>query len=283
MSSKGVIIIAKNNEAVDYVKMAAYAAHRVSHYLGLPTTLITDSENYAKEKFPEDTWDQIIKINAQSTVNLRHYQDGSLDNKELNFKNSNRASVYDLTPYDETILIDADYIISNNILSECFVQQKDLLLYKDAHDLGIERDTREFTYICDHGIDFYWATVVFFRKTEENKVFFDLIAHIESEWNHYRRLYQIKSSMFRNDYAFSIAIHIMNNHKKGNFVSPMPGTLYYTRGADFLEKIDNDTMWFTIESKDQGSYIATRLTGQSVHIMNKFSLDRSVNKELANV
>ena len=40
---RGVVIFAYNSEAIDYQIMAAWSAARISKYLGLPTTLITDS------------------------------------------------------------------------------------------------------------------------------------------------------------------------------------------------------------------------------------------------
>ena len=49
-------------------------------------------------------------------------------------------------------------------------------------------------------------------------MFFDLIKHIEENYIHYRNMYQFKTSVYRNDFAFSIAVHIMNGYQTGNFV-----------------------------------------------------------------
>ena len=38
---------------------------------------------------------------------------------------------------------------------------------------------------------------------------------------------------FRNDFAFSIAAHIMNGHTKGDFVHPRPQIILHTRQRHF--------------------------------------------------
>jgi len=85
---------------------------------------------------------------------------------------------------------------------------------------------------------------VYFRKTEANTIFFNLVKHIEQEWNHYRRVYQITSGLFRNDFAFSIAIHIMNGFQPGNFAQQLPGSMLYTTDKDVLWQMNEDEMMF---------------------------------------
>ena len=87
---------------------------------------------------------------------------------------------------------------------------------------------------------------MFFRKTKENKTFFNLVKHIQENWNHYKTLYQIRQSTFRNDFAFSIAIHIMNGYKQGNFAKPMPGKMFYTTDRDLLVGLDNTKFTFLV-------------------------------------
>ena len=117
------------------------------------------------------------------------------------------------------------------------------------------------------------------RKTEETQIFFDLVKHIEEEWTHYKRVYHIKSQLFRNDFAFSIAAHMLNGFYQGNFVSELPGSMLYTTDKDILWKIDNDEMMFLVEKKDYyGEYTAIRTKGQNIHVMNKFSLNRVIDE-----
>jgi hypothetical protein len=214
---------------------------------------------------------------------MRYFFDGALSKKSASFKNDNRAGVYDLTPYDETLILDTDYVISNNLLASCFESESDFMIYKKSDDVAKIRNEKEFDTISNTSVDFYWATVVYFKKTEANNIFFELVKHVEKEWNHYRRVYQITSMLFRNDFAFSIAIHIMNGFQKGSFAQQLPGSMLYTTDKDVLWQLDEDEMMFLVEKKDYlGEYTALKTRGQTIHVMNKSSLNRIIDKEFAN-
>jgi len=278
--SKGAILIARNNGRLDYIKQAVFLAKRISHYIQIPVSIITDSKDYLLDKFDSSVFDDIIEIPWTDKNNYnRLFYDGSLSHKTAPFKNDIRDQVYDLSPYDETLLLDTDYIISNDLLKSCFDMNDDIMMFKESYDIAKSRNEKEFKYVSDYSVDFYWATVVFFRKTPENKIYFDLIKHVKENWNHYRRVYQIKSELFRNDFAFSIAIHIMNGFDKGDFVKPLPGKHYYTIDKDILWKIENDEMLFLVEKeKYLGEYLPIKTKGNSIHVMNKFSLERVIDK-----
>jgi len=281
--SKGAFLIARNNGHIDYVKQAVFLAKRIKKYLNIPVTVATDSVDYLKDSFDIQVFDQIISLDYTNESNLRYFFDGALTKKTASFKNNNRASVYDLSPYDETLLMDTDYVVSNSLLKPVFNSSADFLIYKKSNDIAKVRDECEFDRISDTSVDFYWATVVYFRKTDTNRTFFNLVSHIEQEWNHYRRVYQITSSLFRNDFAFSIAIHIMNGFQSGNFAQQLPGSMMYTTDKDVLYKMTEDEMMFLIEKKDYlGEYTALKTKGQTIHVMNKQSLNRIIDEEFAN-
>ena len=282
--SKGALLIARNNGELDYVKQAIFLAKRIKKYLDIPTSVITDNIEYLKNCSDSDVFDKIIEIPRLETKNKRVYHDGTLFYKSASFKNDARHLAYDLTPYDETLLLDTDYIICNNLLKNCFSSNNDFMLFKKSEDIAKVRDEKEFRHVSDYGIDFYWATVIFFRKTELNKIFFDLVAHIRENWKHYLRVYQIDNPMFRNDFAFSIAIHTMNGFQKGDFAQELPGKHLYTIDKDILWELNQDNMLFLVEKKNYlGEYTAIRTQGQSVHVMNKFSLERIIEQETHNV
>jgi ribulose bisphosphate carboxylase small subunit len=142
-------------------------------------------------------------------------------------------------------------------------------------DLAGWRNTDEFERVNMFSIPFYWATAFIFEKNNTNQAFFDLVAYIKTNWNYYRMLYNIDSMLFRNDYAFSIAIHIMGGE---NFVTELPGTMTYTKDTDLLVDITDNQMQFLLEKKDYiGEYIAAKTQGLDIHVMNKFSLSRYID------
>lgn len=273
--SSGVVLIARNNAEIDYIKQAVFLAERVRKYLDLPTSLITDNKDYLETVYPNHIFDQVIEHKIDYANSFRRYNDGTFTKKHLEFKNTSRSFVYDLTPYEETLLLDTDYIISNDMFKICFDQKHDFLIFKDAVELSGWRDTSEFKTITPSGPDFYWATAVFFRKSDTNRIFFNLLRHVQDNWLHYRSLYQIHSTVFRNDFVFSIAIHIMNGFIQNSFAQPMPGKLFYTTDRDLLVNITDDEFTLLIEKqKSYGKYFPLKIKGSNLHIMNKFSLNR---------
>ena len=91
-------------------------------------------------------------------------------------------------------------------------------------------------------------------------------------------LYNIDQTAFRNDYAFSIAIHIMNGKTNGEFATDLPGTKKYTIDRDILLTIDGVKMKFLVEKENHlGEYMLAKTNGLDVHVMNKFSLSRFID------
>ena len=278
--SKGVLTFARNNSQVDYLKQAIFLAKRVRKYLNLPTTVATDSVDYLAEAYPnyKEVFDTVIELDWTDTHSLKRYYDGSITQKRLEFKNDSRCLAFDISPYDETILLDTDFIIADDVLKNCFDQDLDFLIYKNAYDLANFRDYSEFDYVSDTSVDFYWATCVFFRKTDTNNIFFDLIKHIQENWSYYNSVYQINSVTYRNDHAFSIAIHIMNGYQPGNFAGRMPGKLFYTTDKDLIVELIDKRFLFLVEKESHlGEYVPIRFQNSSVHVMNKFSLERVID------
>ena len=129
-------------------------------------------------------------------------------------------------------------------------------------------------------LNFWWATAIYFRKSPFNEVFFNLISFIEENWDHYRDVYQINTPLFRNDYALSIAIHIINGFNKGEFIAPLPGKHHYILDKDLLVSVKEDEMLLLVEQEHcLGQYTPITTKGQDIHVMNKFSLGRIINNE----
>jgi len=267
----GVLLFAFNNEQVDYVSQAQYLAKRIRKYLDLPTTLVTDDvERVVKFYNGKEVFDEILSSSIEQK-NHKTYQDGSLSKKVLEFKNFNRSDSYDLSPYDRTLVLDTDYIISNDLLAQAMKLPHELMMYKDSMDISGWRDTSEFKLISETSIDFWWATCIIFDKSERNNAFFDLVKHIKKNYEHYRNLYQVTTTVFRNDIAFSIANNIMGYTKE------LPGKMVYSTGKDILQKIKDDELTLLVEKHNRvGEYTLIKSKGVNLHVMNKFSLGRQI-------
>jgi hypothetical protein len=274
----GAILFAQNNTTVDYIKLAVFAARRIIDHLDIPVSMITDNKQWLINHYPDHPFDTIIEIPIETTPQQKYFNDGSLASQKLEWKNKSRSSVYDLTPYDRTLVLDSDYIISSNILKPALNNLHDFQIYKNSFDLASWRTTNEFKRINQYSIPFYWATTFIFNKTEIMQCFFDLIAYIKSNWLYFRNLYSIDHPVFRNDFAFSIAIHIMNGKTNGEFAIELPGIMSYSIDKDILVDIVDDKIHMLIEKQNHpGEYILSKTQGIDLHIMNKLSLSRFID------
>lgn len=293
-NTQGILVIARNNKQIDYIKQAYFLAKQIKKFLNLPTSVITDSIEYLEENYTDykDVFHNVIEVvydkidNADTKLlspsenhHIKSYRDGTNVEKRLPFKNNCRAYVYDVTPYEETLLLDTDIVVLNDIWKHCFNQEHDFLIYDESYDLAGFRDYSEFSYINNVGVKFYWATAVFFRKTQVNKIFFNLASHIQENWNHYRSVFQVGENLLRNDHVFSIAIHIMNGYQDGNFANKMPGKLFYTMDKDICWEISDNEITFLLEKQQyNGEYTLCKWKQHSIHVMNKYSLNRCIDK-----
>ncbi len=275
--TKGVLLFAQNNSSVDYTKLAIYAASRVKKFLNVPVSVVTNdvTKLVSNDKFK--IIDKIIELDEQSPY-TKFFYDGANTSVNLQWNNISRSSAYNLTPYDETLVIDVDYIVNSTTLAYCWQQDQDFLIYKTSFDLAQWRDQREFTYVSDHSIPFYWATTFWFRKTKFTESFFELVSHIKANWYYYKSIYQIHSTNFRNDYGFSIALHILSGFSTDYLIGHMPSKMYYITDRDFLVSINDSTMNFLVEKEGSvNEYIHAKTHGLDVHVMNKFSLLRAID------
>jgi hypothetical protein len=275
--TKGVLLFALNNSEINYIKMAEDAAKRIHKFLNVPVSVITDSDS-AKQIAEESLFDNVIVVEPEA-YHLKRFHDGDKIAKS-HWKNSHRNSSFDLSPYDETLVVDVDYVVNSDVLSYCWNQPHDFLIYKKAFDLGQRKDVSNFTHISDYSIPFYWATVFYFRKTDQVEQFFALVSHVKAHWRYYKFLFQIQSSSFRNDFAFSVAIHIMNGYSSGDFAKALPGKLFYTLDRDiFVKKKERDFYFLVEKEKEENEYIPLKVSNNDVHIMNKYSLLRMLEND----
>lgn len=270
--SKGVLLFALNTE-LRYTDLAEISVKRIKKHLSLPVTIVVNDEyNDASKLF-----DQVIKI-EELQVQHRVINDGADLSTKIKWLNFSRADAYELSPYDETLVLDVDYVINSSHLNVCFTLGKDFLIFNDSFDLSNTRNLNEFKTITPFGIKFYWATVFYFKKTLRNEIFFTLIKYIKDNWLYYCNLYNIKETKFRNDFAFSIAIHLFFNSVPTDKFGYIPGKKFFTIDKDYLIKIKEDKMEFLLSNEIDTKLQPAAVNTMDVHVMNKNSILRVYNE-----
>lgn len=282
-SSRGAVIFGINNEKIDYIELAVICARLARRNAGIQNTcLITDK--HSKEYFEGQgrslgeffTHIRLIPDEPEVFENRRAYRDTRYYHVDAQFKNNSRSLAYELSPFDETLLIDCDYLLFSPALNAVWGSDEEVMINKSAIDLfGNELTGPEFR-LNPFGIRMYWATVIYFRKGKKAKTLFDLVEHIKENWSFYKALYEVPGHLYRNDYAFSIALHVLSGYtEEANVVSSLPyPSLLTALDTDQLFKVrsEADVSVFANDPVETWKFYVARLKGLDLHCMNKISL-----------
>jgi len=201
--SRGALLFAFNNPKYDYYAMAEYTAKRINHFLNIPVTLVTDESSIPNK--PNYKFDDVICIDADKS-NKR-----SWSKKDTGmWINKGRYHAYELSPYDETLLLDVDYVVNSNQLLKVFDTIDDFGCHNNVSFL-MQPDAEQ-EMLSRYSYNTLWATVVGFRKTNRCKQIFECLEMVQNNYEHYANLHNFISHMFRNDYALTLAVRIANGH-----------------------------------------------------------------------
>ena len=209
--STGVLIYSFDTPKNKYSKITKRCISHIRHHLDLPITVIGDQ-----------TFDHADSVVIQPQKhNKRRY------NRQLvPWYNMERADAYWHSPYDTTILIDSDYFVLSKQLLNLSHNANDILIHNRVHDITGRNNIQSSHEAL---IPIVWATVVIFKKNNFVEKVFQMIKHVQTHYQHYKRLYRIKFDSFRNDYAFAIALHQMYGQYKNEYAIP---TAMHMMGAD---------------------------------------------------
>jgi hypothetical protein len=273
--TRGILIIAHNSRQVDYAKTAIIAGGFARKNLGLPVSLVTDKAtlNWMKESgtFQKafEIFDNIIETTRPQITNYRNLHDG-LKADNVPFINATRSSAYELTPYDQTLLIDSDFLIMTDDLNRYWDTKHSVLVSDSMNDLVGNRIGVLDRWTSETGVQLFWATTVMFTKNNTAKTFFNLVEYVKENYNYYSDLFRFDSRQYRNDISFSVALHIMSGFEKP--VNSLPPIL--TSGSkDILESIGCDGSLKILTNVGEEFALAS-IKNRDVHIMNKQSLIR---------
>ena len=247
--TKGILLFCFDTSDTQYHKILQRSIPLLQKNLQLEITVVTDIDTF--KKMPH-----LGRINYK----LIEPQTG---NQKLHkeWKNLDRCDAYDLSPYDQTLVLDIDYFCFTDNLLQVFDTNYNFLIPTEAHDVSGRKS-------MDHRkrslIPMVWATVFYFKKGKESKTIFQTIKYVKSYYAHFVDLYRITARNFRNDYAFAIALKQLNGFKKFN---TMPYTLA-TLPADCK----------VVEMNDKGiGYTWLNnynfVINQDVHVLDKESIN----------
>jgi hypothetical protein len=262
----GALIFAFNNKEIDYVSLARWCAGNVRRHLGIPVCLVTDSQDQDLSGF-----DQAICIGPVSLgiANQRYFSDY---NTNVVWHNTTRSDVYNLTPWERTLVLDADYVVASDQLKLLLDADLDFLAHKDGYDVTGLNNFEDLNSFGRNWMPMWWATVMMFRKSKQAELIFSTMQMVRDNWQHYRNLYGISQSTFRNDFALSIALGIVNGHTLDH--PSIPWNLASLTPDQKLTQLDTDRYRVEFVTPDNKSrYIELH---QDFHAMGKKQLGEIV-------
>lgn len=169
--NRGFCVFAQNNETTDYVRQAYALALTVKHYCpGEKICLIT---NDSLTETQRSVFDDVVKI---------PWTDQSRDS---NWKIENRWKTYHASPYERTIVMDADMLVLNDI-SHWWKELEKRKLYFTSNVRTyrgeiVSSDYYRKTFVANHLPNLY-SGVYYFEKCEQAKAFFVLLELIVANW-----------------------------------------------------------------------------------------------------
>lgn len=196
--TRGVLLFAFNSPKFDYYKMAVATAKRVNHFLNLPVTVVTDE--LSVDPRSSYKFDNVV----YTTPDMSNKRDWGI------WINKGRYQAYEFSPYDETILLDTDYMVNSDRLLKTFELPTDFCCHDTTNFLmhpGLPQEV-----LSAYSFKTLWATVVKFNKTTRAKQIFETLEMVQKNFNHYATIHGFIASTYRNDYALTIAERIVNGH-----------------------------------------------------------------------
>jgi hypothetical protein len=203
MSDKGYLILAQNSND-DYVRLAYVLALsiKLTQTGTTSVSLVTDIPDAVPAHY-RSVFDHIIEI---------PWFDDAL---ESDWKIENRWKIYHVTPYDQTILLDADMLFLSDVSHwwDYLEQNHDLFICHDVMTYRNELVTDRFYRRAFKSNDLpdIYSAFTYFKKSETAELFWKSVETIAKNWQKFYSLYitEDRPKHLSMDVVFSLAIKLL--------------------------------------------------------------------------
>lgn len=174
--SRGFIIVAQNSGNINYLDCAALLCESIKKVMpNESVTLLTDVET----SIPHFDYIKTFPYGDQC--------------KDKTWKLDNDWQVYDASPYDRTIKIEADFYITRSITHWWDVlEHRDLnictTIRNHKNEISGERFYRQF--IDKNNLPDTYNGLVYFKKSDVAKTFFQYVKTLFQNWDKFKNIYK---------------------------------------------------------------------------------------------
>ena len=255
----GALLFAFDSE-IQYTKLAIECARRIKEYLDIPVTLVTD------KSVDTDMFNSQVIVDRGKDTNRRFFIDRQAATTWFNF---GRNAALDLSPYDRTLLVDADYMLNSSDLLPFLESSQPFLCHRHVHSVHVP--TPRLQTFGTKNTHMWWATVVIFdRNSNFTQDVFDVWKMVEQNYKHYADLFGFSSRQYRNDYALSIALLLCNGNVHPQQCE-LPWPLLNVDTEVEVSNINN-TWWIEYTNANRKKKICVK--HHDLHIMCKSYLEK---------
>ena len=156
-----------------------------------------------------------------------------------NWKLQNDWQVYECSPYDETIKLEADMYIPNSLdyLWDTLGQRDVVVCDTIRNFKGEISNVRAYRkFIDDNNLPECYNAITYFKKSDTAKKFFEIVRDVFENWKDYKAILKCNpQEEATTDWAYSIACHILGKEK-----TQIPGLLSMTHMKQYINGMPSE-------------------------------------------
>lgn len=181
---RGFVIMAQNTKSTNYVKCAKVLSDSIKHFMPeANVTILTSKDLPYGDLAPKSNWKLI-----------------------------NDWQVYEASPYEHTIKLEADMIITQNIDYWWNVlKQKDVVVCNTIRNYKGEISTSKFyrKFIYDNELPNVYNAITYFKKSDFAQEFYETVRTIFENWVEMRSILKCNiNEPATTDWVYALACHI---------------------------------------------------------------------------
>jgi hypothetical protein len=198
--SKGFVIIAENTATTDYVHCAEILARSMKKVMPhCSITLLTNDNSKVRTRDIDGVM-FLLPMANDDPYNI-----------------SNDVQAYSMSPYDETIKLEADMLLPRSIEHWWDVlRQQDIVIPTTIRNFkGEISDCRVYRrFIDDNALPDVYNAITYFKKSETASRFFRIVKDVVNNWTEYKAMLKCNpQEEVSTDWAYAIASHIIGVEK----------------------------------------------------------------------